>query len=187
VAWGVSSKTYNSDKGKPSQDGDETHEFDGVNEGSQRKRENNMKQYSPLCSRIIVRLNLFCDLVPDTDWCTGPNVIAVQERVPGQDLSTRDAVLRTDTVAGSTSHRVDGLRARRASRWNTDGGVDPDIIAVQEGVGIVDLGAGQAVLGTNGIASVPRDGPVGRHAAGLRRGRARRRARRGSTTRRNAD
>ncbi|CAG8728122.1 3908_t:CDS:2, partial [Acaulospora colombiana] len=57
-----------------------------------------------------------------------------------------------------TSLRDDGLSASRASRWDTDGGVGPDVIA----------------------------GGVGRHASWLGRSGARRRARGGSATRRNA-
>lgn len=63
----------------------------------------------------------------DANGGVGPDIIAIQERIPRQDLGSRNAVLGSDRGASVTGFARDSQRAGGglATWWDTDGCVGP--------------------------------------------------------------
>lgn len=106
------------------------------------------------------------------------DIVAVNEAVGILDLPTLKTKLVTNSVAVVTTgrgigHNTFGSRpglwcGNLATRWNADGSVSPDIVAVEEAVGGGDSGAGQAEIPAEAVAGISSFRDVGHHAVAAR-------------------
>jgi len=115
----------------------------------------------------VVRMVVHLLALLDRDWGVSPDVIAVDKVVPALDGISADTELRTNGGACITLLGGVGERALlgRASGRNADRSPLPDVVAVNKGVGILDLSSRETELASDGCASVTVLGRVCLYAA----------------------
>ena len=101
------------------------------------------------------------------DRCVNPYVCAGEEAIDGLDCTLHEVVLGFDRRASITRNGYVGRAACWSfvwTVWDTDGGPYPDIVAVQELVGLLDSTAHQVILVVECGAGVTSNRDVSRQA-----------------------